>query len=131
MCIRDSLQDALNALREMGFYEELVEAADRAIENGMTAAAAGAAARVAAAIAQSIAYRILFVLSFAVLLVLWGIFSRALDLVARLPGLHFLNKTGGAAIGLAKLSLIHISPAFWRSATARLPVPLFRPGDST
>ena len=106
------LQDALNALREMGFYEELVEAADRAIENGMTAAAAGAAARVAAAIAQSIAYRILFVLSFAVLLVLWGIFSRALDLVARLPGLHFLNKTGGAAIGLAK-GLIVLLLAAW------------------
>ena len=35
-------------------------------------------------------------------LVAWTVFSHALDLVARLPGLHFLNKTGGALLGLVK-----------------------------
>ena len=90
--------DVLNALREMGFYEELVDTVDRAVENGMAAVAADAAARVAASIAQAIAYRIIFAA--------WGALSHALDLVARLPGLHFLNKTAGAAIGFVKAILV-------------------------
>ena len=90
--------DVLDALREMGFYEELVDTVDRAVENGMAAVAADAAARVAASIAQAIAYRIIFALSFVLILAAWGALSHALDLVARLPGLHFLNKTAGAAI---------------------------------
>ena len=98
--------DVLNALREMGFYEELVDTVDRAVENGMAAVAADAAARVAASIAQAIAYRINFALSFLLILAAWGALSHALDLVARLPGLHFLNKTAGAAIGFVKAILV-------------------------
>ena len=45
---------------------------------------------------------ILFVAGFVIVLVAWTVFSHALDLVARLPGLHFLNKTGGALLGLVK-----------------------------
>ena len=98
--------DVLNALREMVFYEELVDTVDRAVENGMAAVAADAAARVAASIAQAIAYRIIFALSFLLILAAWGALSHALDLVARLPGLHFLNKTAGAAIGFVKAILV-------------------------
>ena len=71
------LQDALNALKEMGFYQGLIDTVDRAVEDGMLDVAAGAAA-------------------------VWTALSRSLDLVARLPGLHFLNKTGGAVIGVVK-----------------------------
>lgn len=94
------LPGVLSALREMGLYESLIDSIDRAVENGMTEAAASAAARVAAAIAQSVAYMILFLIAFAVIVVLWKVVSRALDLVARLPVLHFLNHTLGAAAGL-------------------------------
>ena len=90
------LEGVLDALREMGFYETLINTVDRAVESGMTAVAASAAAAVAAAIAQSAAYLILFLLGFFLILLAWRLLSRALDLVARLPGLHFLNKTGGA-----------------------------------
>ena len=96
------LEGVLDALREMGFYETLINTVDRAVESGMTAAAASAAAAVAAAIAQSAAYLILFLLGFFLILLAWRLLSRALDLVARLPGLHFLNKTGGALFGLAQ-----------------------------
>ena len=100
------LAGGLDALREMGFYETLINTVDRAVESGMTAAAASAAAAVAAAIAQSAAYLILFLLGFFLILLAWRLLSRALDLVARLPGLHFLNKTGGALFGLVQGCII-------------------------
>ena len=100
------LEGVLDALREMGFYETLIDAVDRAVESGVTAAAAGAAAAVAAAVAQSAAYLILFLAGFVVILVGWRLLSRALDLVARLPGLHFLNKTGGALFGLIQACIL-------------------------
>lgn len=94
------LPGVLSVLREMGLYESLIDSIDRAVEDGMTEAAASAAARVAAAIAQSVAYLILFLIAFAVIVVLWKVVGRALDLVARLPVLHFLNHTLGAVFGL-------------------------------
>lgn len=100
------LEGVLDALREMGFYETLINTVDRAVENGMTAVAASAAAAVAAAIAQSAAYLILFLLGFFLILLAWRLLSRALDLVALLPGLHFLNKTGGALFGLVQGCII-------------------------
>ena len=96
------LDGVLNALREMGFYEALIDRVDQAVEAGMTHAAASAAARVAAAVAQSAAYAILFLAAFVFILIAWKLLSHALDLVARLPGLHFLNKTGGALLGLVQ-----------------------------
>ena len=100
------LEGVLDALREMGFYETLINTVDRAVESGMTAVAASAEAAVAAAIAQSAAYLILFLLGFFLILLAWRLLSRALDLVARLPGLHFLNKTGGALFGLVQGCII-------------------------
>ena len=100
------LEGVLDALREMGLYETLINTVDRAVESGMTAVAASAAAAVAAAIAQSAAYLILFLLGFFLILLAWRLLSRALDLVARLPGLHFLNKTGGALFGLVQGCII-------------------------
>ena len=96
------LQDVLSVLRDMGLYEELVNTIDQAVQDGMTAVAASAAAAVAAAIAQSVAYTVIFLIAFVLILVAWTIFSHAMDLVTKLPGLNFLNKTGGAATGLIK-----------------------------
>ena len=95
------LDGVLNALREMGFYETLINTVDKAVENGMTSVAASAAA-----IAQSAAYLILFLLGFALILIAWKLISHALDLVARLPGLHFLNKTCGALFGLVQACVL-------------------------
>ena len=100
------LDGVLDALREMGFYESLIDSVDRAVEDGLTAAAAGAAAAVAAAIAQQVAYLILFLAAFALILLAWRLLSRALDLVAKLPGLHLLNRTGGALFGLIQACIV-------------------------
>ena len=100
------LDGVLNALRDMGFYETLIDRVDRAVEAGMTHAAASAAAPVAAAVAQSAAYALIFLAAFLIILILWKLLSHALDLVARLPGLHFLNKTGGALFGLVQACVL-------------------------
>lgn len=96
------LTEILNVLKDMGFYQSAVDAVNDAVEQGMTQVAANAAAAVAASIAGTVAYMILFVVFFALILIAWTLISRGLDLVARLPGLHFLNKTGGAILGLVK-----------------------------
>ena len=96
----------VDALREMGFYETLIATVAKAVENGMTSVAASAAASVAAAVAQSAAYLILFLVGFVLILLLWKLISHALDLVAKLPGLHLLNKTGGALFGLVQACIL-------------------------
>lgn len=101
----DPLSSVLSVLKDLGLYEGLADSLQHTVEEGM-AGAVSAAASAGAAMAQAIAYRILFLVSFALILALWGWLSRALDLVAHLPGLHFLNKTGGAAIGLVKALLV-------------------------
>ena len=101
----DPLSDVLSVLKDLGLYENLVDSLQHTVEEGMNGAVS-AAASAGAAMAQSIAYRIIFLVSFTLILALWGWLSRALNLVVRLPGLHFLNKTGGAAIGLVKALLV-------------------------
>ena len=99
------LDGVLNALREMGFYETLINTVDKAGERN-DSRRSQAAITVAAAIAQSAAYLILFLLGFALILIAWKLISHALDLVARLPGLHFLNKTCGALFGLGQACVL-------------------------
>lgn len=96
------LTEILNILKDMGFYQSAVDAVNDAVEQGMTEVAANAAAAVAASIAGTVAYMILFVVFFVLILIAWTLISHGLDLVAHLPGLHFLNKTGGAILGLIK-----------------------------
>ena len=100
------LSGVLDALREMGLYESLIDTIDQAVENGMTEVAANAAAQVAAAMAQSVAYLILFLVGFLVIIILWKAVSHALDLVARLPVLHFLNRTMGGVFGFVQGCLV-------------------------
>ena len=96
------LTQILDILKDMGFYQSAVDAVNDAVEQGMTAAATSAAAAVAASIAGTVAYMVLFLVFFVLILIAWTLLSHGLDLVARLPGLHFLNKTGGALLGLVK-----------------------------
>jgi len=65
-------------------------------------ALSGAIARAAA---ETVLYLIIFLIAFILILLLWSIVGHALDLVARLPVLHFLNKTGGFVLGLCKGAL--------------------------
>ena len=102
----DPLQEVLNALKGMGFYQDLIDMVNQAVENGMTGAAADVAAKAAASIAQTVAYRILYLVGFTLILILWKVVSRTLNLVARLPGIHVLNQTLGGVFGLLQGCLI-------------------------
>lgn len=57
-------------------------------------------ASLAGKLANAIARVGLFLLSFLLILILWRLLARALNLVARLPGLHLLNKLGGLVLGV-------------------------------
>jgi uncharacterized membrane protein required for colicin V production len=97
------LQGILAVLRDMGgFYEKAADSIQASIEAGLTQAAADVAASVAANVAQSVARLVIFLLSFAVILVAWWLLSHALNLVAKLPGLSFLNQAAGGLLGLCK-----------------------------
>lgn len=74
-------------------------------EEGVPVLSAGSlvdsvSASLAAKLANAIARVGLFLLSFLVILILWRLLARALNLVARLPGLHMLNKLGGLVLGV-------------------------------
>lgn len=57
-------------------------------------------------LANSIAHIALFLLSFVLIMIIWHFIARALDLVARLPGLHFLNKLGGFIFGALRGTIL-------------------------
>ena len=48
---------------------------------------------------------VLFLLCFVLILILWNVLARALDLVSRLPGLNAMNKLGGFLFGLLRGAL--------------------------
>ena len=52
--------------------------------------------------ARQIAKTVLYAVAFVLILVLWTILSRVLDLAFRLPVLSTLNHWSGAAVGLGK-----------------------------
>lgn len=58
------------------------------------------------AAASLAAKALLFLVGFVGVQLVWSILCHALNLVAKLPGLHFLNKTLGAVLGLVKGILI-------------------------
>ena len=58
--------------------------------------------QLAASIAQTAAKAVLFLVGFLVVLLVWNILFHALHLVAKLPGLHLLNKVLGGVFGLVK-----------------------------
>lgn len=57
-------------------------------------------------LANTIAQNGLFVLCFLLILILWNLLARALNLVAKLPGLHTLNKLGGFVFGALRGALL-------------------------
>ncbi len=69
-------------------------------------------AQAAAFLAGAAAKVILFLAGFFVVLLLWNLLFHALNLVAKLPGLHGLNKFFGGALGLVK-GLLLLMLARW------------------
>ncbi|MEA4954148.1 MAG: CvpA family protein [Pseudoflavonifractor sp.] len=101
------VSDVLAALRDKGgLYKWAADKLEDTLEAGITQTAAETAASAAAAVAEQIAHGLLFVVGFLVVLLAWTLLSRALDLVAQLPGLSGLNRAAGGLLGLVKGLLV-------------------------
>ena len=85
-----------------GEASSLAESVQEQVENAAQSAQTAFMVQQAKAIAALAAKVLLFLAGFIGVLVIWLVLCRALDLVARLPGLHFLNKAMGAVLGLVK-----------------------------
>ena len=89
-------------LQGMGLSENLA----RAIQERLIASGGSVTASLNQVLADStvraIVFSVLFLLTFVIILVLWALLSRVLDLVARLPVLNFLNRTLGGLLGFVQ-----------------------------
>ena len=91
--------DQLEALENLPDLRQLLR---DAIENGKVEITTNAVDAVVAYAAVLAAKIILFALSFILILLIWGLASRALDLTFKLPILASVNGVGGAVFGLVK-----------------------------
>lgn len=101
-----TLQELLTALNSSHIYRGFAGALQELIGSHAAAVTAGVVATAAQYIALQIAKVVLFGLSFVLVLILWHMVSRVLDLAFRLPVLNTFNRWGGAAVGLLKGALL-------------------------
>lgn len=102
----DADADPIDDLRDMGgiyaWAADALAEARQTMDSAVLDTVQGVAHKAAQAIAAQAAYSVIFAVSFVVLFVVLTLLLHALDLVAKLPGLHFCNGLGGGLIGLAK-----------------------------
>ena len=97
----DTVREALSALRlPSGMLQSVEESLGGLKEFGDLPALLSSA--IARAAADTLLHLLVFLICFILILLLWRVIGHALDFVARLPVLHFCNKTGGFLFGTCK-----------------------------
>ena len=94
--------DIQDLLALMGLDQDVRDSLTEEIQEKAVDAGTTIAAAVVESVVRSVLYGVVFLLSFLALTVLLKLAIGALDLVAKLPGLHLLNTLGGAAAGLVQ-----------------------------
>ena len=89
---------------QKAFSQSLQEQVNQSAEAWRTATLNEAANLIAGLLAKAI----LFLIGFFGVLLVWNLLCHGLNLVAKLPGLHFLNKLLGGVFGLVKGILVLI-----------------------
>lgn len=97
-----TIQEVLDLIGESELFSGLRVFLEEAVEEQVLEVTTTAAAAVAAYLAQLVANALLFGASFLLILLVWFLVSRALDLTFRLPILSAVNTVGGLLIGLVK-----------------------------
>ena len=97
-----SLRQILTLIEEHGLYTGFQSYLDEAIRENTLRVTSTAVSAMTAYLAALIAKALLFGLSFVMILLVWFLVSRALDLAFKLPVLAALNTVGGAILGLVK-----------------------------
>lgn len=100
------LDEVLDALQASSLYQHFIQPIQDAIQDGVMEVTTSAARAVADYLALELTRMFLFLVSFALVLLLWLLLSRVLDLACKLPVLSTLNHWSGAALGLVKGGLI-------------------------
>ena len=90
------------ALDHSGDAQSLAESVQEQVENAAQAAQDAVIVQQAKAVAALTAKVLMFLAGFVGVLLIWLLLCHALDLVAKLPGLNFLNRAMGAVLGLIK-----------------------------
>lgn len=96
--ILSSLLDRLHL--PAGMFDSAKEALDSL--KGIKDLPSALSLAIARTAAETVLYLAIFLISFLLILLAWHIIGGALNLVARLPVLHFFNRTGGFVFGLCK-----------------------------
>ncbi len=98
------VERAVDALRgDNAIFNWAADAAEDALDESQLVHDVTTVVKTAAqALAQRVAHSLLFSISFLLIYILLVLVLHALNLVAKLPVLHFCNDLGGAAIGLVK-----------------------------
>ncbi len=97
-----SLREVLNAIKDSGLYSGTYDFLDSAIDDKIVEVTTTASEAIASYLARLIATVLLFGLTFIIVLLLWFLIGRALDLAFKLPILSVINSIGGIALGLIK-----------------------------
>lgn len=97
-----SLSQVVAVLRRSALLAGMYEAVAKAVTDGAIQVVTTASAAIADYLAHQISRAGLFFLTFFLIVVVWALLSRALDLVCRLPVLRSFNEIGGLLFGLTK-----------------------------
>lgn len=87
-------------LTALGFYDEVSDAIQNAVSGEAAQTVTDVAVALARTVAEVVAGVLVFVVAFLLITVAWFLLSHALDLAARLPIIHGLNRTLGGLFGL-------------------------------
>jgi len=113
-----SLEEVLSQLEQNELFTGLqVFLDDAAVSSAIKSSTESAVPAVSAYLADLIANALLFGLSFLLILLVWFLVSRALDLAFDLPILSAVNAIGGGVLGLAK-SVLLIMVVVWLARIA-------------
>jgi len=99
-------EEAEELLKKLGLDEEFRESLLERAEETVTQTGVDALSAVVESIVYGLIQAILFALFFVALLLMLHVLLGAMDLVLKLPGLHLLNKLGGALVGLVQGALV-------------------------
>lgn len=97
-----SLSQVLAVLKRSTFFAGMFESVSQAVTDGAIRVVTTASAAIADYLAHQISRVGLFFLTFFLIVVVWALLSRALDLVCHLPVLRSFNEIGGLLFGLAE-----------------------------
>lgn len=98
-----SSDTAADVLRDMGgLYRWGADDVENTLKSTVTNSIADQTTAAALSIARQLSHSVIFFAAFVALCILFNLLLHALNIVAKLPGLHFCNGLGGGVIGLVK-----------------------------